>query len=322
MTQPESLPELPVLDECNYIAAFLTMACPYHCSYCINEFESSRPGFKHLDAIDWIRGLSRFANLQRDEGVVPVTFQGGEPSVHPDFYDIINGLPERIRIDILTNLSFDVEEMIARVDPARLRRKSPYASIRVSYHPDQVKLEELLEKTCKMQEAGFSIGIWGVLHPEQQEIILNAREKAGTLGIDFRTKEFLGFYNGKLFGHYKYPQGCSQKICQDVLCRTTELIIGPDGNVFRCHHDIYENVNSIGHILEPEFRMDRDFRPCDCFGHCNPCDLKIKTNRLQQFGYTAVDIRFEGTAAPTREIQEHARPEQPAPKTGPVKIQG
>lgn len=286
------LPELPIIDECNYVAAFLTMSCPYRCSYCINEFESGRARFQHLSAEDWIAGLSRLANLVRDEGVVPITLQGGEPSVHPGFYEIINGLPERIRIDILTNLSFDVQEMIRRVDPRRLKREAPYASIRVSYHPEQAELDELLEKTVRMQEAGFSIGIWGVLHPVQEEIILEAQEKARKMGIDFRTKEFLGFFKGKLYGNYKYPEGCSQGLCKDVLCRTTELIIGPDGHIFRCHHDIYENVNPIGHLLDADFQMGYDFRPCDCFGHCNPCDIKVKTNRLQQFGHTSVEIEL------------------------------
>ena len=32
--------------------------------------------------------------------------------------------------------------------------------------------------------------------------------------------------------------------------------------------------------------------PCDNFGLCSECDVKIKNNHYQQFGYTSVDIRF------------------------------
>ena len=33
-------------------------------------------------------------------------------------------------------------------------------------------------------------------------------------------------------------------------------------------------------------------RPCDVYGHCNPCDIKVKTNRFQEFGHTSVQIEF------------------------------
>ncbi|MBN2210436.1 MAG: hypothetical protein JW709_03490 [Sedimentisphaerales bacterium] len=287
------LPNFPVTRDCNYVAVFLTMACPYRCTYCINHFETpGRIGRKHLTGKDWIRAFNRITGLERNTGPIPITLQGGEPSVHPDFYEIINDTPERIRLDILTNLSFDVEEMIARVDPQRLWREAPYASIRVSYHPGQANADELLAKTLRLMKAGFSIGVYGVLHPTQAKHILEVQRRAQAEGIDFRTKDFLGYHEGRLYGQYKYPEACSLNGTRTVLCRTTELIIGPDGNVFRCHHDLYEEAAPIGHILDREFTMSQQFQPCDCFGHCNPCDIKVKTNRLQQFGHTSVEIEF------------------------------
>ena len=286
------LPEIAIADQCNYIAVFLTMSCPYRCSYCINSFGSNiQKRFPTMSGAHWIAALSRLDNLERAQGDVPVTLQGGEPSLHNNFYEIINGLPEHIPIDILTNLSFDVEEMIAKVDPDRLRRNAPYASIRVSYHPDQVELDELLTKTHRMLEAGFSVGIWGVLHPNQADEILAAQQRACGEGIDFRTKEFLGFHQGRLYGNYKYPESCSLDRTRSVLCQTSELIIGPNGKVYRCHHDLYENYPAIGSIVDPEFHMTDEWRLCDYYGHCNPCDVKIKTNRLQQFGHTSVTIK-------------------------------
>jgi len=286
------LPDIAVTDDCNYIAAFLTMACPYRCGYCINEFESPRRRDQIISGQDWVSGLSRLTNLERPNGPIPVTLQGGEPSVHPDFYDIINHLPENIPIDILTNLCFDVEEMIAKVNPDRLRRDAPYASIRVSYHIGQVELDELLAKTHRLLEADFSVGVFGVLHPETKDVVLSAQERAQNEGVDFRTKEFLGYYNGTMYGQYKYPDACTMESARKVHCRTTELIIGPGGQIYRCHHDLYEKFSPVGNILEPDFQMTGAYLPCECYGHCNPCDIKVKTNRLQQFGHTSVSIRF------------------------------
>jgi len=36
--------------------------------------------------------------------------------------------------------------------------------------------------------------------------------------------------------------------------------------------------------------MIDEYRECYFYGDCNPCDVKIKTNRFQQYGHTSVDI--------------------------------
>jgi hypothetical protein len=48
----------------------------------------------------------------------------------------------------------------------------------------------------------------------------------------------------------------------------------------------------VGNLLEPEFQIEEIYRPCLHYGHCNPCDIKVTTNRFQQFGHTSVDIIF------------------------------
>ena len=73
-------------------------------------------------------------------------------------------------------------------------------------------------------------------------------------------------------------------------CRTSDVIIGPDGGVYRCHHDLYKDFQPIGHILDPEFIIEDRFRECSSFGDCNPCDVKVKTNRFQIHGHTSVEI--------------------------------
>lgn len=271
----------------NYIAAFLTFRCNYRCSYCINYFEVKRLPRGEISGKDWVKGLNRM--VSRDD--LPITLQGGEPSVHRDFTYIINHIKPELNIDILTNLQFDVNEFIKKVEPNRLKRKAPYASIRVSYHPEVMDLDETTKKTLKMLDAGFSIGIWGVLHPEQEGLILKAQDKCKSLGIDFRTKEFLGEYKGRLYGTYLYEDACDKKHTEKVLCKTTELIIAPNGNIFRCHSDLYANRQPIGNLLDPNFKIQDKFRECYFYGHCNPCDIKVKTNRFQQFGHTSVKIK-------------------------------
>ena len=283
-----SLEKIHIPNNYNYIGCFLTLNCNFRCPYCITRFNGSRyKKTKIVSGKEWVEGLNRLVvNVD-----LPVTLQGGEPSLHPDFVWIINHLDPSINIDILTNLSFDVEYFIKQVDPNRLDRKAPYPNIRISYHPKSTNIDALIEKTLRMQKAGFSVGIYGIEHPEFLDKNQDAKKKCQRSGILFKTKEFLGFYNGKLYGNYLYAEGINSANLKKCLCRISELIIGPDLNVYKCHHDLYNGFPPIGNLLDPKFQVHYVFRECSCFGQCNPCDLKVKTNRFQVYGYTSAEIK-------------------------------
>ena len=68
-----------------YIGVFLTLSCNLKCSYCINHMVGLKQGRKLLKAADWEKGLKRL-QLAHD---IPLTLQGGEPSIHIDFYSIL-----------------------------------------------------------------------------------------------------------------------------------------------------------------------------------------------------------------------------------------
>ncbi len=279
----------------NYIAFFLTFRCNLQCSYCLNvdNDKTRKQLFKrsHLDTADWIKAVNRL--VLRDD--LPLTLQGGEPTVYEGFYEFVNGVKDDIKLDLLTNMIFDAEEFVRRVPVRKFTRDAPYASIRVSYHPGQNDIDDLIRKTMVLQEAGFQIGLYGILHPDEKmrTHILSVQEKCHRLGIDFRTKEFLGMCQGKLYGTYKYDGAVGGRTRKNCQCKTTELLVDSVGYVYRCHSDLYHGRTPYAHILDDDFSMediDR-FRPCEYFGLCHPCDLKLKTNRFQVFGHTSVAIK-------------------------------
>lgn len=283
------LPRVGLPDSCNYVGVFLTFDCTLGCGYCINRFgRLSRKGRK-LNAHEWARGLNRL--VTRPD--LPVTLQGGEPTMHPDFHAIVSGIIPALPVDLLTNLEFDVGRFKKEIPPDRMKREAPYASIRVSFHPDKMDVKPLAGKVLALMSGGYSVGVWGVLHPGCEEAVLQAQAYCQARGIDFRTKEFLGVHEGRLHGRYSWPGACEGRFQRRVRCRTTELLIGPGGDVFRCHADLYEGRDPVGHILDPSFRIEDRFRACDHFGHCNPCDVKTKTDRFQRDGHTSVSIEFE-----------------------------
>ncbi|CAG0929493.1 hypothetical protein RHDC3_01175 [Rhodocyclaceae bacterium] len=290
-----SLPVKPIHlpDTVNYVAVFLTLECNLRCPSCINRFDLLVPESRRLTGEEWIEALNRIV-CRAD---LPVTLQGGEPTLHPDFFRIVNGVDRATPMDLLTNLQFDLAPFMGEVRPERLRRDAPYASIRVSYHPEVMELETLVERVLVLQRAGYSIGIWGVLHPAREGEMAAAREYCAARGVDFRTKEFLGEHNGTVHGTFRYRGACDRKGAEHVQCRTSELIIGPDGAVYRCHSDLYAGMAPVGNILDPDFRFEDRFRPCHRFGYCNPCDVKVKTDRFQSFGHTSVEILPPGACS-------------------------
>ena len=279
--------EIIIPESHNYIAAFLTLGCNLTCSYCINHFGTTGPGARLLTGEEWVEGLNRI--VSRTD--LPITLQGGEPTIHKDFIHILNNLKPELNVDLLTNLQFDIEQFMSEVSPERIKRDAPYASIRVSYHPEVMELDPLMDSVLRLQDGGYSIGIWGVMHPSQAEEIERAQKECIKNGIDFRQKEFLGEFEGRMYGTFRYRGACDKIERQSVMCKTTELIIGPEGGIYRCHSDLYEGRIPVGSILDPDFHIEEIYRPCDHFGHCNPCDVKVKTNRLQQSGHTSVEIK-------------------------------
>ena len=270
----------------NYIGVFLTFDCDMRCPYCINRSGVLVPR-ETMSSQDWVKGLNRI--VTRPD--LPITLQGGEPTAHPTFYDIVYGIREDINIDLLTNLDFDIDEFMNHVPADRMKRKAPYASIRVSYHPLCTNSVDLVMRVGRMLKRGYSIGIWAVDHPAYGEHIKKCRLMAEAMGIDFRTKEFLGVWKGELYGTYRYDKSVSSPIPRECRCRGSELLIGPAGKIFRCHRDLYSDSNAIGHILDREAPALGIWKPCREFGGCNFCDVKLKTNRFQQFGHSSVEIK-------------------------------
>jgi len=279
----------------NYVAFFLTLNCNLKCPYCINLHENasrisqSRRGM--LTAEEWIRAADRLC--LRDD--LPLTLQGGEPTLYKGFYRLVNEVKAEIKMDLMTNMMFDVQAFIRQVPVWRFDRKAPYAPIRVSYHPGQNSIEELIAKTLTLQDAGFRVGLYGIVHPDEAiaKHIYSVQERCLKLGLDFRVKEFLGVYRDKLHGTFKYAHSVTGDRLQCCECRTTEILVDPSGQVYRCHADLYQGRTPIAHVLEEDFNENsiEVYRACQYYGQCNPCDVKVKTNRYQVFGHTSVEIQ-------------------------------
>lgn len=294
----ESLRPITPKDHHNYVAIFLTLSCNLKCPYCINLHDNSarsdQVGRETLTVTEWIAAANRLV-LRQD---LPLTLQGGEPTLYPGFYRFVNEVKSEIKMDLMTNLMFDVDAFIKNVPLWRFIREAPYATIRVSYHPGQNDIDDLIAKTIKLEQAGFRIGLYGIEYPDPQlrAHILETQESCLKIGLDFRLKEFLGEYDGVMYGTFKYDECVAGQTLKQCECRTSEIIVDSAGYIYKCHADLYNGRNAIAHILDAQFGEDSidEFRNCSHYGTCNPCDVKVKTNRFQIFGHTSVEIKNIG----------------------------
>lgn len=250
--------------EINYAEAYLTFRCNFNCGYCINKFNGLEKRVE-IRGNDWVKLVNAI-----DFGGLSLTLGGGEPTLHPDFFEIVEGITPKI--DLLTNLNFNVEEFIKNVDPGKftVSDKPSYKPIRVSYHVGMSQPETLVKKAKRLQNAGFNVGIFGVRHPHLINENMEMNWLCNEHGVFFYDKDFLGKVDDKMYGYFKYPDGFTGEK-KEVECRLRELLISPDGKFFKCHRDLYHNENPI----DGEYK----FRRCSNFGDCNPCDLKLKTNK-------------------------------------------
>src|SRR3989344_2035901 len=297
MNQLTTLPRIILGEEVTGMMIFPTLRCNLDCSFCLNEFD---PNFTRvvpgeLTGEQWVRGLNRIESKLN----VPVTFSGGEPFVHRDFVYIVKNLKQDLKIDILTNLMWKkkgIERFISEISPEKISRDVPYPQIRASYHPGESDPDELIANAKMLQNAGFKVGIFSVLYPSPQQNteIVKMQYRCANEGLLFRVKEFVGMYEGTLYGDYsKYPGASFSKERKDVACKTPELHVGPNGAVYRCHRDLYAKQFPIGHILDRDFQFDPKFTFCPNYGDCHPCDVKVKIDTYQRELRTIADIRFD-----------------------------
>ena len=269
----------------NYIEAYLTFACTYKCHYCINNYAGA-PMYTIMKADEWIRGLNRIETRPD----LPVTLGGGEPTCHPSFYTIVKNIKKDIPLDLLTNGTFDIREFMREIPPDRFKRDAKYASIRFSYHPGYTDTNILLAKVCRMQQEGYSVGIWAVNHPLAKRAIAKVKRIADDIGLDFRIKEFLGVHNKRLYGSYRYKYAIDGK-SKDGICRPSEMLIAPNGDVHRCHYWLYANSDAYANIGDKDVSLLDIHAECSKVGLCNLCDIKSKFNRYQEKGHCSVDIQ-------------------------------
>lgn len=170
--------------------------CNYRCSYCLNGFNEP-PGFKTLTSEEWFIVWKRIYDKY---GTISIQITGGEPTVYPDFFEIMKNVSQMHNVELQTNLFWSPEELIGKVSPNRVSR------IGGSFHSEFTKFEDFLEKAVILRDAGFKMEINYVAYPpildDAEKYLKIAKERE----VQFSIISFQGEYAGK-----RYPENYSDK---------------------------------------------------------------------------------------------------------------
>ena len=254
--------------------------CNYKCTYC----HAPKPGGENVKKAVFISRDEWRGIWERNYGLYgtwELNISGGEPFAYPDFMELLIDISKIHLVGIITNLSCDVEYLVKRIKPERLK-------IETSYHPEFAGLDDFVKKLNILKSNGFTPTVnfvpWPPLLPKLKEF----KEKIEGAGCQITLQPFIGDYEGR-----SYPKGytdeerkyfdifgddCNLKTLnfkttseadtkKGRLCRMGQnyVFIHPDGSVSRCCRD---HTFSLGNMVEDTFKLLESPVPCAA-DNCN-----------------------------------------------------
>lgn len=243
----------------------LCYSCNYRCPYCgVWEKESGKE--LSLDVDQW---LTIWDGIFDKYGGCHIFMSGGEPSVYPHFYELVKKLTVKHSVEICTNLSWAVDDLISAIHPSKLK-------IAPTFHPSQAEFKDFFRQAIKAKEYLPNSQIYYVAYSGEQikempersrrlkdygiklipyplrgnQVILNSVEEEAII------REVSPYVGEKIEYQLKKisPQG--------KLCRAGQYyaVIRADGSVDRCSQ--YQ-TGEVGNFLDKDFKLSSNPKPCE-----------------------------------------------------------
>lgn len=269
--------------------------CNYRCSYCWwhRKWGDLSLNNRYLPVSELIGAWARIYDIY---GQASIDILGGEPFLYPDFTEIIRELSAMHRVNINTNLSCSVEDLLSKCDPSRIK-------INPTFHPMFARFEEFLGKAKALKEAGFTRGITYLAYPPQLRQLDPYRMAFKKEGIGFAVLSFWGEYKGQ-----DYPAAYTEEEKQIInpqlaqrggenfqtrpissprgkLCYAGCLYacIHPDGAATRCGGCCSREV--LGNFFQSDFKLLEGPLPCQSDScPCNEWASFLEENIIKREG--------------------------------------
>ena len=223
---------------------YLTLKCNYRCGYCPLDVKKSND----ISGDEWIKILNEWPGDS-------VILAGGEPTIHPDFAKIVNGL-EKADVRIYSNMSFDSSLF------ERLEKKCSWY---VSYHPGHRDTAAMVAtRVAALKGHGHTL-INVHANEASGDTVESAKNTFALFNLNLEIEKDL-FDSDQWVHHVSIPL---------VNCTYPRVYIGPDGRRYHCVKLMLESIAGgyDGGVI-PDRRFP-SIRECALFGSCNPCDVVV-----------------------------------------------
>jgi MoaA/NifB/PqqE/SkfB family radical SAM enzyme len=177
--------------------------CNYSCTYCYAPkphditFDNNKNNRASYPATQQLIDSWKF--VFDNYGMSRIRLDGGEPTVYPDFYVILKELLKMHRLQLNTNLSFDVQKFCDNADPKSVR-------VDASLHCEYTGLEDFVKKLEYLKKYGYKIVVSYVAYPDFINNIPMAKKIIqDEMNIPFLIHPYSGFYNDR-----QYPASYSE----------------------------------------------------------------------------------------------------------------
>ena len=204
--------------------------CNYRCNYCVAAGKNNVP----VQTLDLTAIEDVYRQLDADVVVTAFECEGGEPTIHPQFAELVAICAKYGAVSFPTNNSQKPERWLPKEYASRLY-------IRSALHPEA---EASLSKYCAhaqyLIEAGCDFACLFIAHPERMSKIGEYAEYFASRNIPFFPSAFIGEHDGK-----KYPHAYSAEEKETLKLNET--------NTFW------------GHKIQPHTNRIRNFRGIPCY---------------------------------------------------------
>ena len=258
----------------------LHYACNYRCPYCWwdGKWQELAKLNRYLSVKEWVK---YWGNIYSRYGRVAIEILGGEPSIYPNFAELIKEVSSMHSIRITTNLSADVEYFINQIDSSKVK-------VSPTFHPLFADFDSFVKKAQLLKENGFTDNINYLAYPPQIKQIPYYKKRFNQKGLSVSVMTFWGKYRGVTYpnGYTEEERGVisahlgkrageefqltPKKMPKARLCRAGQryAVIQADGNVIRCGgSDLNE---TIGNFFDENFKLLDHPLPCKAeYCKCN-----------------------------------------------------
>lgn len=290
------LPSHYYQDRC-YWAHMVTLRCSSKCPFCILNGRGRRISRKEMSGKEI---LAWWNEVQHEPGQ-KLSIIGGEPTMHPDIVEIINGL-KNYRITMTTNCK---SPFYKDPDFDKKFKVHPTSTLRINttFHPNHITADEYLDVITKWRNGSYFVDQTSFVYaPGVMKQYGDEIRKVGW-HIAMTEGSFLGFYDDEngfnaifdqknlmpnedyhdlkrvrercgLTDLNAYKHICGQATGKEAQCwhPRRSLIIGPNGDYYHCHYKMYYDIGPVCNV--------KDFKPipnkavtCRHYGLCNWCDV-------------------------------------------------